>query len=412
MLERQDLDALLVGALYGELSSAEQARLTAHLDAHPADKTALADLEAARATVREKVATSRIFDLQVDPPQALSALLLQEAARRAPKVVAERTSEGWFQRFVRSFIAHPAMAAAATLVLVVGVGSMIYMKKGAPQLAEQTVAQRGAENAGASAPTPAYGAVAAGSATDNFKADPSTGGDNSVIGGKDSVAVGLADGEGAAGVKKGKSSNADEERLEQQAHREREFGFADDAKRAQHVATPTATKPAPKKAPYVEMPKQELQPKELDEVAKNYETTDRPADKAEIKADSKPTTGRSMNGVAPGAGGAATVTATAPEAPIVQAEPPPPPPAKPAEADATWAKDQHAKITALVKASKCSEAVPLANALRTRAPSYFAANVMTDRELKACMQYVNDTGNERTKAQRRSEPAAADAAKR
>src|SRR5262252_1824793 len=118
MLDRQDIDALLVGALYGELTPAEEARLTAHLESHPADRTALEDLKTARQAVRE----SKVFDFQHEPPQAISAMLLQEAHRRAPKPARVREEkEGWFARLARSFLAHPAMAAAAMLVLVVGV---------------------------------------------------------------------------------------------------------------------------------------------------------------------------------------------------------------------------------------------------------------------------------------------------
>src|SRR5688572_1481623 len=110
MLERQEIDALLVSALYGELTPADEKRLAAHLDSHPTDRTVLADLTRAREVVRE----SRILEAQVDPPQSLTALLMQEAARRAPKPAAD----GWFARFMRSFALHPAMAAAAMLVAV------------------------------------------------------------------------------------------------------------------------------------------------------------------------------------------------------------------------------------------------------------------------------------------------------
>jgi len=95
MTDRMDIDALLIGALYGELTPADEARLAAHLESHPADRTALADLTRTRATVRD----SRIFARQWDPPQAVSALLLQEAARRLPK---RDRSESWFYRLARS----------------------------------------------------------------------------------------------------------------------------------------------------------------------------------------------------------------------------------------------------------------------------------------------------------------------
>src|SRR5690606_11114405 len=106
-MDRQDIDALLIGALYGELTPADEARLATHLESHPTDRGALDDLKSARAAVRE----SRIFD-QLEPPQAISALLLQEAHRRAPKRAASdgERKESWFYRFTRVFLAHPAMA--------------------------------------------------------------------------------------------------------------------------------------------------------------------------------------------------------------------------------------------------------------------------------------------------------------
>src|SRR4051812_40922073 len=83
MVDRTDIDALLIGALYGELTPADEARLTAHLESHPADRTALDNLTRTRAAVRD----SRILTFQAEPSQAISALLLQEASRRAPRRV-------------------------------------------------------------------------------------------------------------------------------------------------------------------------------------------------------------------------------------------------------------------------------------------------------------------------------------
>ena len=105
MDDRQDIDALLIGALYGELTPVDEARLAAHLESHPADKSALDDMRSAREAVR----ASRILEVQAEPPQAVSALLLQEAARRArpQKTAPDPEREGWLSRFVRSFAAHP-----------------------------------------------------------------------------------------------------------------------------------------------------------------------------------------------------------------------------------------------------------------------------------------------------------------
>ena len=121
----QELDALLVGALYGELGPADEARLAAHLESHPTDRTALDDLR----SMRKALVDSRFFELHFDPPPSVSALLVQEAARRAPRQV--ETGDGWFMRFVRSFASHPAMAVAAMFVVVVGVAGTLYMKQGA-----------------------------------------------------------------------------------------------------------------------------------------------------------------------------------------------------------------------------------------------------------------------------------------
>ena len=138
-MDRQDIDALLIGALYGELTPADEARLTTHLESHPTDRGALDDLKVAR----QAVVDSRIFAVQLDPPQHISALLLQEAHRRAPKRVAapDDARDSWFARFTRNFMAHPAMAAAAMLVLVMGGAGIMYMKKGDQQFAAREAGQ-------------------------------------------------------------------------------------------------------------------------------------------------------------------------------------------------------------------------------------------------------------------------------
>lgn len=121
MLNRQDIDALMMGALYGELSPAESTSLEEYLSQHPQDRVVLENLKRTRQTLRE----SNVLDLQAEPPPALSALLLQEAARRAPARPRER-SGGLFAKFVL-LMRHPAMA-AASLVLLVAVAGTLYLK--------------------------------------------------------------------------------------------------------------------------------------------------------------------------------------------------------------------------------------------------------------------------------------------
>jgi hypothetical protein len=147
MGDRMDIDALLIGALYGELTPADEARLSAHLESHPADRSALADL----AHTREAVRASRVFAVQVEPPQSVSALLMQEAARRLPR----KESDGWFYRLTRAVMGRSMMAAigaAAMFVLVVGVAGTLYLKR-APQYAAPSSHDEAAiSSVGAAAP--------------------------------------------------------------------------------------------------------------------------------------------------------------------------------------------------------------------------------------------------------------------
>lgn len=131
-----DFDALLMGALYGELSAVEESRLQAHLAAHPADQQIFHELTRTREAIRAGVAAAF-----VEPPQAISALLLQEAARRAPKIAPETSGAaeggGRWMRWLTSLLAHPGLAAAAMLVVVVGVAGSMYLR-GSAKLAETT----------------------------------------------------------------------------------------------------------------------------------------------------------------------------------------------------------------------------------------------------------------------------------
>jgi hypothetical protein len=121
-----DFNALLIGALYGELSAVEESRLQAHLAAHPADQQLLRDLTRTREAIRDSAALAI-----VEPPQAISALILQEAARRAPRPTVDATapqSGSRWMRWLASLFAHPGLAAAAMAVLVVGVFGTMYLR--------------------------------------------------------------------------------------------------------------------------------------------------------------------------------------------------------------------------------------------------------------------------------------------
>lgn len=327
MLERQEIDALLISALYGELTPAEESRLEAHFVAHPADKTALATLTSTRDAVRE----SRILQVQVDPPQSITAVILQEAARRAPKKKDEER-EGWFARLAKSFMAHPAMAAAAMLVVVLGITTII-KTRGNEQFAESTapatsqVASDRAAGSGSAAP-------ANGIATAD-QPSAATGAD-----GKDSYRVGLAEGdaknvaapETAAALDAGLAAVKDEEELDnlrRQEATQAELAKQQKAKSEQAVArddSTVASATGAKKAPatkgtgsagpsgaYLELRPPQATPKDLDgapdPAGRVYNYEDDLAKENSVNAVTPGPSAPSMapgSGVSSGGGGAAT----------------------------------------------------------------------------------------------------------
>jgi len=382
VLDRQDIDALLVGALYGELSSTDQERLNTHLEAHPADRNALDDLKSAQQVIRTKVASSRIFELQLDPPQAISAQLLQEAAHRAPKMKAAAIDaparEGWFARFVQSFVRHPAMAAAATLVLVVGVAGSIYLRNGDKGMVEPTVGQ-----------------LAAPSGTDQ-----------SILR-KQEGTVGAAAGSGVDGVAVALAEDKQQETQMITGADRGAIGGASAAGKGAAVTpavttpmAPTASTPTPEparhlakpasKTAYVQSDHGELQPRDLDvaKVAKNDDYK-KPVDRRSDPAADAPSATLSPRGGPGAALGQVSSTGAAPPPPVQV----PAPAAKAPDSNFAWAKDQHARVAALVKAGNCQEAAPLGVAIKSRDPEYYNSFVATDRALKPCMQYMTEAAD-------------------
>lgn len=365
MVERPDIDALLIGALYSELTPADEARLAAHFESHPGDRTALAVMTDTRQAVRE----SRILQVHFDPPQAISALLLQEAARRAPKKVEQKEpSEGWFARFMRSFVAHPAMAAAAMLVIVIGVAGTMYVRKG-NQFAEKTYDTR----------APAAGSSAA---TSTITADPTTPVDEARELQKEAGSAYVVD---LAAT----TEEADSGKL----------GSAD----------PTKTNRG------IELKRPALEPKELPE-----------RQKVAKKPAPRPTIATKSGAASTEDGFAAEGRAKPTDAPLEnapQAAPPSPPPpgaaakakdktvrledAKPeVKADGSQVvRDLHVRLVNQVKAGNCREAASLAIQIVNRDRAYYLQNVEGDRSVKPCIAYISaEREREAERTQKRAAP--------
>lgn len=417
---QEELDALLIGALYGELTPAEEARLAAHLESHPQDRTALADLTRAREVVHE----SRILKTQAEPPQSISAMLLQEAARRAP--AQRERSEGWFARFVQSFMSHPAMAAAAMLVVVVGFAALV-SRRGGDQFAESTAPAAGsAQLAAEQAPAPepelddsSFVATPTAHKADE-QAAPAGGAGPEV--GTDQYPVRLEEGLVEGEAKRERTLDAPARKAPRTTG-----GLPEPGRTA--VSKPTPRPSAPKgatRAPSgIEVRTVEPAPKDFAaapakekkaQVARSAEAGDEGLGKVGVGGSGASSRSQFAEPPPPPAPAPATAApaprspapvAAAPKAPAPvaaapersrddrpaesAAEEPRAEPAedKPADPQLAWARQQHAALVTQVRAGNCRSAAALAVRLSNRAPAYYAQHVATDRAVKSCLAYIN-----------------------
>jgi hypothetical protein len=364
----QELDALLVGALYGELEPADEARLAAHLESHPTDRTALDDLRSTRKTLLD----SRFFELHFDPPASVSALLVQEAARRAPR--AAEPDEGWFMRFVRMFALHPAMAAAATLVLVVGVAGTLYMKRGADFAApramdradESAISTRAATGSSAAAPA----------AVDVPKTQLALEQRQQAIGGADQGMTADLDDKSVAKPFAKNDSKPVPAKTADYHSSTKGIIVAQHEAQPKDLDRPNATSaPADDLEPSFKTPAKASPPPPPAPVAAASSTT--PAPPAANNGPAQVTDGLAATGgdVSGYAGnGAATGKKEDQQSP--------------ANAEDSWASNQHTRVRALVANGRCTDAAPVAAEIETRNPDYYNAYVATDRALKQCKQYI------------------------
>jgi hypothetical protein len=354
MADRTDIDALLIGALYGELTPADEARLTAHLASHPADRTALEDLTHTRDAVR----AIGLRTTWLEPPQAVSARVLQEAARRA------KPAESWFQRFVRSLTAHPALAAAMTIVIIAGVASTLYLRRDPAAPAEQAEDHELAmvtpqSAARAAAPAPAI-ATPPGSPVVAAVPPPPPPANTHAAAGSGTFAEG--DAARATGAK-------DKSEL---------LAFRDVAK-DEKVATPAKPTARAKSRPTgIAVERDEPQPKDLDDA--------RTMGKLAQRDDSVGR--RQVN--AGLVDGYATPPAAVAAAPAGAGGPPAEIAADKASDGAVigWAQRQRDQVIAYVRANNCRAAATAAVEIYNRAPDFYASNIAIDREVKPCLPYV------------------------
>jgi len=396
MVERQDIDALLIGALYGELTAAEEKRLAAHLESHPADKALFADLTHARELVRE----SRLLETQIEPPKQISTLLLQEAARRAPR----EEKDGWLSRFLRSLVAHPAMAAAMMLVVVIGFAAIVTQREGDHFAgSEESVTSKSATPA--AEPVAAVGAAAeVAEMTDRAgPADPATasGAPLEETAAPDVPRGGAASEQYAVTLAEDRGEEAEPtptKRSRKASSRPGDVVAAVPAKPAPATKGSGAQRAAKKEdaaaaVGALELRAAEPQPKDFDDEASAPRTQTSTRTARASEAPRAPVATGSYASPQPAPPPPAAQIARDERAPVAQqvtgrAKLASPPDDKPADPQLAWAQQQHAQLIAQVRAGNCSRAAGFAVSLESRAPGYYAKHVANDRSLKSCQPYI------------------------
>jgi hypothetical protein len=122
----KQVDELLLEYVYKELDPEMALGIERHVEGCASCGEGLRALQETRQAMRG-------LEL-VEPPAEISALLLHEAAEALKSV--EESFWGKLARMMRPLAIHPAMSAAALLVLVVGVGFFVY-KLGEPERSRQ-----------------------------------------------------------------------------------------------------------------------------------------------------------------------------------------------------------------------------------------------------------------------------------
>ncbi len=393
--DRQDIDALLIGALYGELDGDERARLDAHLANHPQDRSALEGLRSTRAMLRDADVAAYLG--AAEPAPAISAKLIQEAARRAPARAAGGGAWAWLSSLFRPFVASPALSAATALVLVGGAAGVMYasgtFKSTEPRATSEHVATAGntdADRAAAPAPAAAGAAPTAGAPMDDYRVDLAEG----QAAGTASVAPGAADGLADTTVD-GKDQGA----LERNQRRNDELAFQPEPARASKKGggSTTGTK---RPTGYIALdPVKQDGPAVLSADGDDF--------RGENEQAKNVATDKAVGSSRGAGGGGSTFESALAEGRAPDAAPPPPATAprpaaiardagkagtaSPAQAAAleTWARDQHARMVNLVKKGQCTDAGHIGADIMRRAPDYYAANVANDRQVRSCRSYVD-----------------------
>src|SRR5215470_6290820 len=150
MMQCRDIDELMVEYLYQELDPARAAEFEAHVETCARCGAELGSLQRTRQALRALP--------DAEPPPALSARLLHEASRRAPNPEGKGLF-AWLGRLFQPMLAHPALAATASVVLLLAVTTLVSVRARVSPHPQEVVLDKAvtpmAATAPASPPAPA-----------------------------------------------------------------------------------------------------------------------------------------------------------------------------------------------------------------------------------------------------------------
>jgi hypothetical protein len=395
MLECRDIDGLMMDWLYEELEPARHQEVSQHIDGCTRCAAELSGFQRARSAFRE-LATD-------EPSAAVSAILLHEAARRAPAraraaAAGEGGLAGWLGNLFGAMFAHPGLAAAASLVLVAGVAGTLYLRKGDDMMARPSAEVARTAPAGGAASTAAAGAEApdqaaptAAGAADDFvafappaelepSADPAR---REVAAEQAGRSAELLDEQRADALKK-KAARAEKGDLE------RKLAVTDRSR--QPVASVTSG------ADPLIASDEEANARGAFSSAVGDAPTSRGRGGADVAQ--KPTD----KGVAPPPGGRAQTGGAAPA--DADAERGAFRPYRESDVrdgkDAGWLREQEASLGAAVKQKRCRDAAAIANDILDRDPEYYTARLAGSKEVADCRWYVSDERKRRVESRKKA----------
>jgi hypothetical protein len=119
MMQCRDIDELLMDFLYQELDAEKTEAFRSHVDSCARCGQEIASLSRTRQALQALP--------EAEPSPAVTARLLHEAGKRAVRAESGGLL-GWLHRLIGPVVAHPAWAAAASLILVAGVAGFLSLR--------------------------------------------------------------------------------------------------------------------------------------------------------------------------------------------------------------------------------------------------------------------------------------------